>query len=301
MRIRRNTPRQPSHELCPNCGTPLNSNHRFCPQCGQVNHDLNLTVHHVLGEMMEGWLHFDNKSFQTIRKLIFHPGYLTGEFIRGRRVKYVAPIRLYIFLSFFFFLLLGQPVEKYTESQKDDIGGFSISFYNINSQDLRGFTSVQIDSVMSRHDIKRTIFNTYLVRQLARIGSGGSNEFKHMLLKAVSYMMFALMPVFAFFVYLLHRKKEHWYMHTLIFSVHFHCFTFLLLILSQVVYHLTGISELFLTVPVILPLYLFLAFRSIYSNSRFLTLVKTIVIGFFHAASMVVLFILTALITMLVF
>ena len=79
----------------------------FCPRCGQQNHAIDLRVGHVVEEFLEGVFHFDGKVFSTARLLLFQPGELTRRFLAGHRVPYVPPIRLYVFISFVFFLLLG--------------------------------------------------------------------------------------------------------------------------------------------------------------------------------------------------
>jgi hypothetical protein len=299
--ISRKRNHQRTGKTCANCGRQIQAGNQFCPQCGQKDHDLNVSISHLIGEAIEGFLHFDSKSFQTVRKLSFKPGFLTAEYIKGRRMRYVAPVRLYVFISFIFFLLLGLPDGNHSKPKEDDPADFSISFYGINSLDLRGYTQAQIDSVMSKHDVKPTLINMYVVHQMVRISSSGREEFSHVLMKAVSYMMFALMPIFALFVYILHRKKELRYISTLIFSVHFHCFAFLILILCMLVDRFTSISELFYAVPIIILVYLFLAFRCVYSNSRFVTLLKILVIGLLQIASLAILFIITTLISLLVF
>lgn len=58
-------------------------------------------------EFLEGIFHFDGKVFRTAGLLLFKPGELTRRFLAGQRVPYVPPIRLYVFISFVFFLLLG--------------------------------------------------------------------------------------------------------------------------------------------------------------------------------------------------
>lgn len=79
----------------------------FCPRCGQQNHDVNISFGHVAEEFLEGIFHFDGKVFRTAGLLLFKPGELTRRFLAGHRVPYVPPIRLYVFISFVFFLLLG--------------------------------------------------------------------------------------------------------------------------------------------------------------------------------------------------
>lgn len=94
---------------CANChyaftpGAPR----EFCPQCGQQNHAVEISFGHVVEEFLEGIFHFDGKVFRTAGLLLFRPGELTRRFLAGQRVPYVPPIRLYVFISFVFFLLLG--------------------------------------------------------------------------------------------------------------------------------------------------------------------------------------------------
>ena len=49
--------------------------------------------------------HFDSSFFHTVRQLIFKPGFLSAEYMKGKRVKYLHPIRMYVFTSALFFLL----------------------------------------------------------------------------------------------------------------------------------------------------------------------------------------------------
>jgi hypothetical protein len=296
---RQTVKRWPAEKICANCNSKIHTEYQFCPHCGQENRNLNIPITHLFGELIEGFLHFDSKSLRTIRKLIIKPGFLTSEFIRGRRKQYVPPIRLYIFISFLFFLLLALPDGKHGSSEEENSKGLSIN--GINTLDLRGMKQAQLDSVMQAHQIKPTMINTYIIMQLERIGSGGRGDFSHLLVKAISYMMFALMPVFGFFVYILHRKKAQSYIGTLVFSVHFHCFIFFSLLVCLLVDRFVSIPYLFLMLPVIIPTYLFIAFRRLYGNSRFTTFLKTMIIGLLQAVSMVILFLAAIFISLLVF
>ena len=93
---------------CANCGYafPPETPDTYCPRCGQHNQALDLSAGHVLEETLEGVFHFDGKVFRTARLLLLRPGELTRKFLEGRRVPYVPPIRLYVFVSFIFFFLL---------------------------------------------------------------------------------------------------------------------------------------------------------------------------------------------------
>jgi hypothetical protein len=49
---------------------------------------------------------FDSRAARTILPLITRPAFLTNEYFAGRRVHYVPPLRLYLFISIIFFLSL---------------------------------------------------------------------------------------------------------------------------------------------------------------------------------------------------
>ncbi len=55
--------------------------------------------------------HFDGKFFSTVKYLMWKPGFLPAEYVRGRRANYLDPIRMYIFTSAVFFLILYATVD----------------------------------------------------------------------------------------------------------------------------------------------------------------------------------------------
>jgi len=93
---------------CANCHYAFRAGEpdEFCPRCGQQNHPVIIGFGHVVEELLEGVFHFDGKVFRTAGLLLFKPGELTRRYLAGQRVPYVPPLRLYVFLSFVYFLLL---------------------------------------------------------------------------------------------------------------------------------------------------------------------------------------------------
>ena len=53
--------------------------------------------------MLESFLNWDSKFFTTLALLILKPWRLTNEFLVGKRVRYVNPLRLYLLVSILFF------------------------------------------------------------------------------------------------------------------------------------------------------------------------------------------------------
>jgi Protein of unknown function (DUF3667) len=88
---------------CLNCGTSLYG--RFCHICGQENLEPRESFWHLVSHFFNDITHFDGKFFTTLKDLLFKPGFLSREYIAGRRASYLNPIRMYVFTSAIFFLL----------------------------------------------------------------------------------------------------------------------------------------------------------------------------------------------------
>src|SRR5207249_6073441 len=76
---------------------------RWCSQCGQAAIDYRRSFRHVIVDALDSFLNFESKFFATIGWLIARPWNLTNQFLAGRRVRYVHPLRLYLLVSILFF------------------------------------------------------------------------------------------------------------------------------------------------------------------------------------------------------
>jgi hypothetical protein len=86
---------------CENCGAPLSG--RFCAQCGQAAINYRRSFRHIFVDLLDEFLNWDSKFVATIGLLLVRPWKLTNEFLSGRRVRYVHPLRLYLLASIVFF------------------------------------------------------------------------------------------------------------------------------------------------------------------------------------------------------
>ncbi len=68
--------------------------------------------------MTENIFSFDDKIFSTLIYLLFVPGKLTKEYMKGRIVSYVHPSKLFWFISILFFTLLTIHIDKEKESKE---------------------------------------------------------------------------------------------------------------------------------------------------------------------------------------
>ena len=82
---------------CQNCGVPLLGPH--CYACGQPVNGLVRHFSSIMGDFLDSVLNIDARVLRTLWPLFAKPGYLSREYFAGRRVRYVSPVRLFVFLS----------------------------------------------------------------------------------------------------------------------------------------------------------------------------------------------------------
>lgn len=82
---------------CPNCGAPAHG--PFCYACGQSEKGMIRHLSEVMVDLADIVFNVDSRIFRSLWDLYFRPGYLTTEYLAGRRARYVTPFRLFFFLS----------------------------------------------------------------------------------------------------------------------------------------------------------------------------------------------------------
>lgn len=104
---------------CLNCGAAVQG--RYCHICGQENIEPKESFWHLVTHFAYDVTHFDGKFFSTLKYLLFKPGFLSKEYLRGKRASYLHPIRMYVFTSAFFFLVF------FSLHQEEEIGEIKIT------------------------------------------------------------------------------------------------------------------------------------------------------------------------------
>jgi hypothetical protein len=95
---------------CENCGAELSG--QYCAQCGQAAVDYRRSFRHVIVDVLDSFLNWDSKFFATIALLILKPWQLTNEYVGGKRVRHVNPLRLYLLASIVFFFAINYSVKS---------------------------------------------------------------------------------------------------------------------------------------------------------------------------------------------
>jgi len=218
---------------CRNCGVPLQG--QYCFACGQKAVRTELTVHDLVHEGVHELAHVDGKILQTLRLLLLKPGELTAEFFRGRRIRYISPLRLYLTCSLLFFALVAMAQSPIITIRmtKDDIAD----------------------------DAVRAATQEKVVAQLRHL----SDEVTHNAPRA----MFLLMPVFGLMSWVLFRRAQPYYVPHLYYAIHFHAFVFLIFA-ARVACTFGGriggiIGDLF---PLTIAPYHYIALRRVFGGTR---------------------------------
>ena len=89
---------------CLNCGHTVEE--RYCPNCGQENIELHDSALHLFLHFVQDIFHYEGKTWHTLRNLIRKPGLVAADYIDGKRMVNIQPIRFYFFTSTIFFILL---------------------------------------------------------------------------------------------------------------------------------------------------------------------------------------------------
>jgi hypothetical protein len=95
-----------SETSCANCNNPLPGQAVYCPVCGQSVKEINKPWRAAIRELLTELLDFDGRMLISLRLLLTRPGFLSYEYINGRRVSYTSPIRMYLVISLVFFFVL---------------------------------------------------------------------------------------------------------------------------------------------------------------------------------------------------
>ncbi len=142
-------------KLCLNCNALIDG--KYCSICGQENIEPQETIWHLITHTFNDITHFDGKFFSSIKYIITKPGFLSSEYIAGRRKSYLDPIRFYLFTSaFFFFIIFAFFAGKNNNSNFENENGKITKRDSLNAiRNLmdEGVDTIKINSIVSLYGI----------------------------------------------------------------------------------------------------------------------------------------------------
>src|SRR6476661_7868460 len=90
---------------CPSCSTRTVG--QFCSHCGEKEvSDQDYSVRSYLAEMGSAITLLELKVLRSVWLVVSKPGYLSSEYLQGRRVRYMKPLQLFIFLNVVYYFSL---------------------------------------------------------------------------------------------------------------------------------------------------------------------------------------------------
>ncbi len=150
---------QRKEKNCLNCGTQVVGH--FCHNCGQENIEPKESIWHLVSHVFKDITHFDGKFFTSLKDLILKPGFLSKEYVIGKRASYLNPIRMYLFTSAIFFLIFFSLYKIDENIIKVDNGVEAKTYDEINKMDsvaFRKFTmKINKGTVMDKNEFKDSI------------------------------------------------------------------------------------------------------------------------------------------------
>lgn len=295
-----------NNRRCLNCGSWVEV--RYCSACGQENvepkESLGSLIHHFFADIT----HFDGKFFNTARFLFTRPGFLSKEYIAGRRASYFHPIRMYVFTSAFFFLIFfwafnTKQIETgfdVSSSQGDSLSIFSTNFGN-------NYTSVhEYDSVQS--SLPKAQRDGWMYRKFTRKSLDLADRYQtrsgtlinvifDKFFHSFPYLLFISLPLYAFYLKILYlRKKEFYYADHGVFLIHLYIFSFLIFLLGIAFYKLQNFSGFGWVKYLLFILagygvwYAFTAMRRFYGQTAGVTIYKFVLFNLLAIISLIGLF-----------
>ena len=126
---------------CLNCNTEVYG--KYCHVCGQENVEPVETAWHLVTHFFNDITHFDGKFFSTLKYLIARPGFVSREYMVGRRASYLNPVRMYVFTSAVFFLIFFTVNHFDEKNVKTTVNGKEVSeIKKMDSTTFKEFTKV---------------------------------------------------------------------------------------------------------------------------------------------------------------
>lgn len=270
---------------CKNCGATTNGN--FCHQCGQATHLHVPSAREFLHEFMAHYVAIEGKLWRSLKLLLFKPGLLSREYIEGRRVRYVEPLRLYLSFSIIFFAMM-----KLSGVEIMNVGGRTDAPAAISAPvgaqppqagESAEFLKVREDTVAWL--AKRNPEVAKRAERFLNLPEAQRKETaKRVFFSYTPYAIFLMMPVFALYLKLLYLGKGRRYGEHFLFALHSNAFAFLMLSLFIAADGWNFVRFVLLTW---LLFYLPTAMRRVYGGGRTVTALRWIVLMFLHLVTLV--------------
>lgn len=212
---------------CLNCGEPTVG--RYCHACGQATGPHNRSLWLFIQEFLDEFLKLDSKFLRTIVPLVIKPGYLTKQWVAGKRTTYITPLKLYVALSALCFLAISlvpnNSVVRVDTGDKESLAQANADLRRESAKPGSSFEKL-IQTQVSK------------LTAIGPVGDENRKEFADKFVGRLSTANLLLLPIFALLFKLLYIRRSRFYVEHLVFALHYYAFfsfAMALIVLSSLV------------------------------------------------------------------
>jgi hypothetical protein len=255
----------PVVSACPTCGVAATGN--FCASCGESVNNHMPSAGEFLHEFVGHYVALEGKLWKTLKLLVLRPGQLTVDFLHGRRVPFIQPLRLYLTLSLVVFALIKMfSIELpkivindhgiaatyshvFTSQSTSGKPGVATATFQIQESDAekkkdKNLTSVTFLELPSDFNMRELIarvgqVNTRWMHALTRFMNESDEKrteaLNHGFLAYLPYMLIGALPLFALYLKIVYLGSSRRYGEHLVFALHTSAFAFLMASLMIVI------------------------------------------------------------------
>jgi len=261
---------------CPSCGTDVTDH--YCGNCGEKEvSQSDYSLRHYLKELTVALTLLDSKVLRSLGLLISKPGFLSVEYFRGSRVRYVKPLQLFVFLNVVYY--------------------FSLTLFVATTFTTPLATQLHMNDYYPAHANRQVNHKMQRDRISYEALEAKYNQRTSVLSKT---LIFLLIPIFAVLFYLLFFKKRKYFLEHVVVATHFWSFNLILLgvilptttvVLARLL-KMLDVSAMYavndnitsIALQLCIAVYLFAMLRRFYAASRWYcgTAAAAIAWSFFH-------------------
>lgn len=274
---------------CENCRAPLAG--RYCSACGQRHEPHIHSISEFMHEAAENLTHADSRVWRTIWPLLAKPGFLTREFLEGRRARYLPPFRLYLVLSVVFFVIAAAVDHDEVAVVKMNMGnatsGPSIDVETLApahpnespEQRTDRLCNITVQGLPGKDFLEPRLISACR-KMVADNGKGLAQSLYHNIPRA----LILLLPLLALAMRVMYLKR--YYVEHLLFFIHTHSFTFLFLTMYVLLIRVIPFGWFFgiatTAMIVWIPYYTYRAMLRVYAQKKWLTWLKFWVLAWWY-------------------
>ncbi len=245
-------------ENCPSCGATFKG--KYCHKCGEKRVSAkDFQWRKYAQTLAEHFSHLDSKVLRSLRALVSKPGFLSAEFVAGRRNLYIKPLQLFLLLNLAFFLFFGD----------NDMFSPKLKWVYHSESESKIWSGERLKDLTDAYAAREQISVETAIKTIDAKSAG--------LTKVLLYLFVPLLG--ALFFALFFRQNPYFLCH-LIFATHWFAFLLLLLMVGGsliiLLFQVKGILLLTAFLVLLLPFHL-LATRHFYGGHWAWLVFKTLV------------------------